>query len=599
MSDIHIGYEIMEPYLNEEGETVVDPTSKVSLDVSHIFISGTTGTGKSKTMRAIIERSNQKFLILDAKRPRDYEGFGSDIPLFIRQQMKALNLKDLIESTERISIKKEFPMLSRLIRKSTDWQSLLELAREIQNNPKTRDFYKDILETLIVLFEELVAEYSKYTFSESIKLPNKYNVMNISELSPQLQQIVVSSTVNYVHENMKNVIIVIDEAHRFIPQTDASGCMRDIVKLIREGRANGCFLWVADQTVTGVSKQVLKQMQFWVLGRQGELNEAQRTVKQIPRAKSLGITVDMIQTLDVGEFLIVTPKWAKKTYIWPLWITEDIAQMVAMRQMDVEEVSKLEPIGDDEDLKYKAELENERKLRKETEKHAAELTGIVQHQTKELDKMTKRIKDLEERIKDFQEHGYAGATATQLTKTVAPETGPNTDDTKVIEKTDEYTRVYNPDAGWQLTAEARTEIMDIVDSRISQLTLDETRIVVVPLDSAIREKIVDDYLDLITKNLTGLKEPAKVSARFIYKGRRVPYGDLLFHVRNRRGKPDAPFTRDYINPLITNNLIRKTKDQQGYILEWMVETQLRDNFREILEPDEIQKVVDFVHSLIL
>jgi len=176
---IHIGYEI------ETGKNIEIPET-------HTFIGGTTGTGKSELLRALIDRTDATILVLDVKRPRDYLGFGADIPLYIQQRMEAMTLKDLMESTERISIKRELPELSRLCRKSKTWEELLEHARARQAEPKTRDFYKDVLEVLIVLFERLVDEFNRYQFAEKVELPNKVNVMDLSTLSDQLQQWILS-----------------------------------------------------------------------------------------------------------------------------------------------------------------------------------------------------------------------------------------------------------------------------------------------------------------------------------------------------------------------------------------------------------------------
>ena len=339
---IHLGYEV------GTGEAV-------AIEQNHTFVGGTTGTGKSEMLNALIKRSKSKFLILDVKTPRDYMGYGADIPLYLQQRMQPLTLKNLIESTERLSMKKELPELSRLCRRSKTWEDLLVKARERQADKKTRDYYKDVLETIILLFERLVDEFNRYTFAKKVVLKNKVNVMNLSHLSDQLQQMIVSSVLQYVQKHFKDVTVVVDEAHRFVPQAAPSAARHDVIRLIREGRANRLFMWLGDQTVTGIDKQLMKQMQIWCLGRQMELNEAERTLKQIPQRKSLGLTIESIQTLGLGEFIVITPKWAKRTYIQPTWVTEATAKEVALGTIKVEHLVK--PSLDEDEEMWKKKYE--------------------------------------------------------------------------------------------------------------------------------------------------------------------------------------------------------------------------------------------------
>ena len=330
----------------------------VKISNNHLFVAGTTSSGKSETLRALIDRSKDsgsKILIIDSKRPRDYDDFAADVPLYIEKHMEPFMIKDLIESTERLSIKKELPELIRLASVSKSWVELLKVARGKYDEAK-KGWNKDILEILIALFGRLVDEMDKYTFSKNLELSSDVNVMDISHLTDQLQQVVVSSVIRAIMRRRKKIRLVIDESHRFVPQGASAACSTDVIRLVREGRANENFLWMADQTVTGVNKDLLKQMQIWILGRQSELNEATRTLVQIPQRKSLGITKEDIQTLGLGEFIVVTTRWAKRTYIWPVWVERDVAIRVAKGEITAEQVSD-KPELEEDDLAWKAKYE--------------------------------------------------------------------------------------------------------------------------------------------------------------------------------------------------------------------------------------------------
>lgn len=370
----------------------------VTISNNHLFVAGTTSSGKSETLRGLIDRSKSegaKILIIDSKRPRDYDDFAADVPLYIEKHMEPFMIKDLIESTERLSIKKELPELIRLARVSKSWVELLKIAKGRYDEAK--GWNKDILEILIALFGRLVDEMDKYTFSKNLELPNDVNVMDISHLTNQLQQIVVSSIIRAIMRRRKKIRLVIDEAHRFVPQGAAAACSRDVIRLVREGRANENFLWMADQTVTGVQKDLLKQMQIWILGRQSELNEAKRTLEQIPQRKSMKITKEDIQTLGLGEFIVVTTRWAKRTYIWPVWVARDVAIRVAKGEITAEEVSD-KPEMEEDDLVWKQKYDEERDRRVFLQAEYDALkdgtkTTIIQADNEVLKKELAKVKD--------------------------------------------------------------------------------------------------------------------------------------------------------------------------------------------------------------
>jgi len=390
MNEIVLGFEIRPKDLEKEKEWIVKP---VTIEPNHTFIAGTTGTGKSKAMQRLIQEAKGTVLIIDAKRKRDYGGMDADIPLYIKQQMEPIVIKDSIETTERFTVKQQFGTLLDTVAESESWDDMLEVI-EREMKTERSGYIKNNLKILRYFIKRLVREHSKFQWSDRLELNDGISVLDISKMDIQMQQLVVGSVINYIQDNLTDITVIIDEAHRFIPQGQTSGCSRDIVTFIREGRASRNWVWLADQTVTGISKDVLKQMQFWILGRQGELNEAERTVKQIPRAKSLGVNTEAIQTLGLGEFLVVSYEWAKKTYIWPIWIDEATAIDVASGKRTAKSVARLEgkSPGDD-DMAWKAKYTD---LSKEYEK-------LKRDSKKEISELEKRVTELDARMVKLDE----------------------------------------------------------------------------------------------------------------------------------------------------------------------------------------------------
>lgn len=397
MNEITIGFEI-------------GTGKKVSMEPNHLVISGKTRAGKSKLMEALIDRSDLRFLILDAKWPRDYDRFGSDIPLYIEEMMDPVKLKSLV-SGERVSLAD----LDRLVEDSESWDDIVRLAQEREASKKTHPVVKDRLRVISILFGKLIDEMEQFEFSEGIELPNKVNVMDMSRLSLELQQIVVSSTIRYIQRNLSNVVVVIDEAHRFIPQRSSSACSSDVVDFVREGAALSNLLWLSDQTITGVSKEALKQVETWILGRQREINEAKKTIDQIPQRKSLGLRPEDIQTLRTGEFLVVSENWAKKTYAWPIWIDDEKARKVALGEIKIKDIKKLEPVDDDEDMwkeRYNTLKQEYNRLKKQSEelkssdidldeqiaKERKEISDVIEEYKTSLKKCNEQVESLEKTI---------------------------------------------------------------------------------------------------------------------------------------------------------------------------------------------------------
>jgi len=397
MNEIILGFEIRPKDLEKEKEWIAKP---VTIEPNHTFICGTTGTGKSKAMQRLIQEAEGTVLIIDAKRNRDYAGMNADIPLYIKQQMEPIVIKDSIETTERFTIKQQFGTLLDTVADSESWDDMLEVIEREMKTVRS-GYIKNNLKILRYFIKRLVKEHEKFQWSDGLELNDGINVLNISKMSIQMQQLVVGSAINYIQDNLTNITVIIDEAHRFVPQGQTSGCSRDIVTFIREGRASSNWLWLADQTMTGISKDLLKQMQYWILGRQSELNEAERTVKQIPRAKSLGVNTEAIQTLGLGEFLVVSYEWAKITYIWPIWITEEIAMDVALGKRTAKSVARLEnkSPGDD-DMAWKGKYTD---LSKEHEQLKRDKRESDKKQKQIITGLEKKIADIEARMVKLDE----------------------------------------------------------------------------------------------------------------------------------------------------------------------------------------------------
>jgi hypothetical protein len=198
--------------------------------------------------------------------------------------------------------------------------------------------------------------------------------MNLSKAPGEIKQLAVYSVVKRVLEQHENIILVIDELPDFAPQQYRTPSKSMIGQAIRKGGAKGIWLWLSGQTMTGVDKQVLKQAMIWILGHQREINEAKRTLDQIPF--KTGLKVEDIMTLPVGHFVVCTDEGGYITYVQPEGVDNETARKVSLGEVSVNEVVEMLKKGkkeDDDDLIYKEKYEEEKRKREEYEKTITQL----------------------------------------------------------------------------------------------------------------------------------------------------------------------------------------------------------------------------------
>ena len=337
----------------------------------HTIVAAQTRYGKSTTIRTMMQHipDNYKVVCLDVKDPRDFEGAGTEIPIYIENKTDPLMLKQLLEQESHLWLRREFPELIDLCKEGDTFEKVYERVNK-RMTEKAHPVVKDRLKVLQLLLRKLVENMAKTTLSDTLELPAKNNVMNLSKSPSEIKQLSVYSVVKRVLEKHENVVLVIDELPDFAPQQYSTPSKSIIGQAIRKGGAKGIWLWLSGQTMTGVDKQVLKQAMIWILGHQREINEAKRTLDQIPF--KTGLDVKDIMTLPVGSFVVCTDEGAYITYVQPEGVEDEIARKVSLGEVSVNEVIEmLEKGKEDDDLVYKENWLEEKRKREECEREFA------------------------------------------------------------------------------------------------------------------------------------------------------------------------------------------------------------------------------------
>lgn len=347
---------------------------QVDIPVFHSVITGITRHGKSETMRALAERAQAEgytILAFDVKNPRDYDGLGVDIPIYLEEHTDPTTLKGLLENQSGMGLNFQFSELIKMYEPGDTYYDMLD-RMEASMAEDIHPVEEDKLRVLIHLLADLTEELDRVDISDELELQEgSINVMDLHDVDNSIQQLAIAGSVGQILSDHRDVIILLDEAHNFIPQRRQPPARDPLVKAIREGAANNNWLWISDQTITGVDKDPLKQVGVWVLGKQREKNEAKRVLDQIPGSTSY--SSDDVMTLDKGHFIVALDDAQPHTYVQPTWLGGTEARQIAAGDAAV---ANHEP----------------------PEQEAPDMDTTLQEKETELQEKEQRIRELEEQL---------------------------------------------------------------------------------------------------------------------------------------------------------------------------------------------------------
>lgn len=339
MKKIKLGYEI-------------GTCKEVSIRPSHLIVTGVTQlSGKTTTMEALIKRSGLKAVVFKTKVGEKSFSDGIETPPFFRDRSDYEFVKSLIEAYAKEKLFLEKGTLMRLCKGSS---SLVEIkqrvddALAIKDKGKLRGLKEEIHTRLQHYLENLIPQIQYANFSNVLNLQQGVNIMNLERFTEEAQSLIIQAVATEVLNTMKDVIIVIPEAWKFLPQKYNNPCKRAVEAFIRQGAANNNFVWLDSQDMAGVDKIPLKQISTWILGYQSERNEVKHTLDQISLPKKSKPKEDAIMNLRKGHFFISSYDGVQEVYVQPVWLDDGIAKGVADGIVDIEDVkppTSLTPIA--------------------------------------------------------------------------------------------------------------------------------------------------------------------------------------------------------------------------------------------------------------
>lgn len=324
--DIFVGFEL------KTGE-------KVSIFPSHLVVTGLTQlSGKTTTLEALIKRSECRAIVFKTKRGEEGFSEGTIIRPFFKEKSDWQFVSSLLEATMKEKLKFERSWIIKACKGTKTLEEVYEKCKELQKESREGSIHQGVYTNLIAYFELILPQIKDVKFSTELNLKEGTNIMDLEELSTEVQSLIIRSTLDYVLNNEKGIAVIIPECWKFIPEQRGNPVKIIAEEFIRQGATRKNFLWLDSQDIAGVDKTILKQVANWGLGLQTEINEVQHTIEQIPLPKSMKPKEDEIMTLKIGHFIFCNPYFTKKVYVCPAWLDEETAKKIALGIIPVEAV---------------------------------------------------------------------------------------------------------------------------------------------------------------------------------------------------------------------------------------------------------------------
>ena len=318
---------------------------KVDLSLFHSFFVAMTGHGKTLGMKSLLQRFHARFpdwriLIIDSKDKRDYADLHADIPICFVETTDPLDLKNLLEPI--VSAKMMY-YFDKIIEEAT-FDTLGEMQRNIERKIIEADKgrlkipSKELGKLRVINFtlRKLVDLIEKPNIIKELKLHDGFNVMPVSlpdvknpNLKRAFQQLIVRSALLLLlaDPNYERTLLVLDENHKWNPQRYASICKQPLGEFISEGRSQDKIVWLADQALTKIDKEALKNVKVWVVGQQMESNEVQDARDTVNDITTLSVSEGDVKTLKTGFWILVDGlhQATERAYLQPTNVPDNIA----------------------------------------------------------------------------------------------------------------------------------------------------------------------------------------------------------------------------------------------------------------------------------
>jgi len=390
------------------------PTGEpVYIRPTHLAIFGMTQlSGKTTTLEALISRSGLRGVAFITKRGE--KGFTTylSIPPYYKERVDWRYVESLLNTALGEKVKYEPRMRWCIMQVSKGAKTLREVRdRAVKRQEESKkDWDKEVYGKLVAYLDLVLPELEKHKFADKVELSNGVNVMDLSDMRLETQQLIIASTIDYIYHNEENVVVIVPEAWEQLPQSRMTPVKWTAEQFIRKGAAINNYMWIDSQDIGGIDKTPLRQVSTWIMGRMMEAHEVERIVKQL-----LGVRISgrEIQTLPLGHFFVTVGDQVKKVYVLPAGIPEAFGEDVALGEIDPQHVKGMvEKLREEEE---EVDMEQLKKIEKQVEilqRDVHALYGKFEEFEREFTRQVERLSNLKAQEKiDGEVHDlYAKVT---------------------------------------------------------------------------------------------------------------------------------------------------------------------------------------------
>jgi hypothetical protein len=367
VSGILLGYEI------GSGKEVLIP-------VRHMCVTGQTQeSGKTTTLEALISRSEKRAIAFVTKRgERSFESGRKILPYF-KERADWEFVESVVEAIMRQRMKFERAWIVRACKGAGSLDDVHRNVMKLMVSSK-RSMDQDIYMLLGEYLLKVLPLLARLPKADEIRLERGLNVMDLRSYPEELQMLIISSSMRWVHQEENEVITILPEAWKFAPQGRNTPVKLEVRKIAREGAGLKNYIWVDSQDIAGVEKEILRAASVWLIGVQREANEIERALSSIPKGIKRPKEGDIPQ-LKLGQFFACWGEHVRKTYVMPTWMTGREAIQIARGEMCVSDVAPPPHAEEEEDnLDYKAAYEEAQETIRTLEARLAKLEAKPQGQ---------------------------------------------------------------------------------------------------------------------------------------------------------------------------------------------------------------------------
>jgi hypothetical protein len=389
----------------------IKTAEEVYITPSHLIVTGISNlSGKTTTLEALIKRSKCRAIVFKTKRGEEGFSEGTIIRPFFKEKSDWQFVSSLLEATMKEKLKFERSWIIKSCKSTNKLGEVYENCKKLQKESREGSLQESVYTNLIAYFELILPQIKGIHFSTELNLKEGINIMDLENLSTEVQSLIIRSTLDYVLNNEKGIIVIIPEAWKFCPQQRGNPVKQIAEEFIRQGATRKNYLFLDSQDIAGIDKTILKQVATWYLGLQTEINEVKHTLEQIPLPNNLKPKEDEIMTLKIGHFILCNPYFTKRIYVCPAWLDEETAKKIALGIIPVEAVLgkkkiKIKDLSRTEDIALENSRQKEIEMSKKItslEKEIYLLNHLKDKFEKKYEKDFSAIKQQNEKLREVK-----------------------------------------------------------------------------------------------------------------------------------------------------------------------------------------------------